>query len=190
MRRVETVQQIVSSSDGSDPALAEQLLPLVYDELRGMAARYLARERHGHTLQPTALVHEAYMRLVGSEAPWKGRAAFLAAAAVAMRRVLVESARRRATAKRGERAPRVTLGAEDTALSRRDVHVLELDDLLERLAAHDARKSRVVELRLFAGMTNDEIAAALGVARSTVADDWAVARAWLASELGGGEGGA
>lgn len=166
-----------------DAEVAAQLLPKVYGELRNVAASYLDRERAGHTLQPTALVHEAYVRLAGADRQWNGSVHFLAAAAVAMRCVLVDHARSKRTAKRdgGARVDLATGGGPDL---RRDYELLELDDLLERLRQLDARKARVVELRFFAGMTNDQIAEVLDVARSTVAEDWAVARAWLASQLG------
>jgi len=187
------VTRLLSGAADGDSRAAADLLPLVYDELRALAAQRLRRERGDHTLQPTALVHEAYMRLVGPEgseasAVWRTRAHFMALAARAMRRVLVDHARRRAAAKRGgsgdARARAAGLLAEEVA----DPHagpeeVLALEELLVRLAALDERKARVVELRVFAGMTGEDIAEALGVARSTVADDWAVARAWLASEM-------
>lgn len=166
-----------------DAEVAAQLLPKVYDELRRAAARYLDHERANHTLQPTALVHEAYVRLANSDRQWRGSVHFLAAAAVAMRCVLVDHARARRTGKRdgGARVDLATGGGPD---ARRECEVLELDDLLDRLRQLDPRKARVVELRFFAGMTNDQIAEVLDVARSTVAEDWAVARAWLAAQLG------
>jgi RNA polymerase sigma factor (TIGR02999 family) len=177
-------------------------LPLVYDELRELAAQRLRRERGDHTLQATALVHEAYMRLVGPAqgdataqteggAVWRNRAHFMALAARAMRRVLVDHARRRSAAKRGgagaERARGAGVSADEVADPQSSPdEVLALEELLVRLADLDERKARVVELRVFAGMTGEEIAEALGVARSTVADDWAVARAWLAAQMQGG----
>ncbi len=166
-----------------DAEVASQLLPRVYGELRAVAARYLDRERADHTLQPTALVHEAYVRLAHHDRQWRGSVHFLAAAAVAMRCVLVDHARAKRADKRngGARVDLATGGGPD---ARRECEVLELDDLLARLRQLDARKARVVELRFFAGMTNDQIAEVLDVARSTVAEDWAVARAWLASQLG------
>lgn len=176
--------EILGRAAGGDAKAAADLLPLVYDEMRDIAARYMAEERAHHTLQPTALVHEAYLRLVGSQQDWQGRAHFLAAAAVSMRRVLVDHARRRAAEKRrgGER---ITLSPDVAASAESDLDVLELDGLLTLLAARDPRKAKVIELRFFAGMTNEQIAEALGVARSTVAEDWTVARAWLATRLSG-----
>jgi RNA polymerase sigma-70 factor, ECF subfamily len=183
-----SITEVLSRASGGDSGAISQLLPLVYEEMRALAAGYMQRERGNHTLQPTALVHEAYLRLVGSDQIWKGRAHFLAAAAVSMRRVLVDHARRRGADKRGAAHDRITLSAEIASSERRDTDVLELDELLTRLAAKDARKAKVVELRFFAGMTNDQIADVLDVARSTVAEDWTVARAWLAAQLGAGGG--
>lgn len=166
-----------------DDAAAAELLPLVYDEMRGLAKGHLARERRDHTLGPTALVHEAYLRLAGEDREWKSRSHFLAAAAIAMRHVLVDYARRRGAKKRGSGGNRVTLHTADVPGTDRELEVLEIDELLRQLATLDERKSRVVELRFFAGMSLEEIAEALDVARSTVAEDWTVARAWLASRL-------
>jgi RNA polymerase sigma-70 factor, ECF subfamily len=157
-------------------------MPLVYTELRAMAANYLRRERRDHTLQPTALVHEAFLRLnVGARSI--DRAHFMALAAVAMRNVLVDHARKHTAAKRHADGKRLTLGAPEVASAGRELDVLELDDLLHRLAKLDARRARVVELKVFAAMTNDEIAQVLGISRSTVAEDWTVAKAWLAAQL-------
>lgn len=193
----EPVTQVLARAAAGDSGAGRELLPLVYDQLRALATQYLAGEQAGHTLQPTALVHEAYLRLVGSEgAPgtepagrgYTGRTHFMAAAASVMRNVLVDHARRRSAAKRGGRNNcRVALHDADaaTAAEARDLEVLELNDLLDRLARLDTRRSRVVELKFFAGMTNDEVAEVLGVSRWTVAQDWAVARAWLAGELVG-----
>lgn len=166
-----------------DAAAASQLLPKVYGELRNVAAAYLDRERVDHTLQPTALVHEAYLRLANGSRQWNDSVHFLAAAAVAMRCVLVDHARAKRAEKRDGGA-RVDLPTGGSADARRECDLLELNDLLDRLRQLDARKARVVELRFFAGMTNDQIAEVLDVARSTVAEDWAVARAWLAAQLG------
>lgn len=165
-----------------DAAAASQMLPRVYGELRHLAAAYLERERNGHTLQPTALVHEAYVRLARAERPWNGSVHFLAAAAVAMRRVLVDYARRRRADKR-DGGHRVDLADDLAPADRREMELLELDDLLDRLRQVDPRKARVVELRFFAGMSNEQVAEALDLSRSTVAEDWVVARAWLASAL-------
>ncbi len=181
-----SVAQLLSRVAAGDPAAADALAPLVYAELRALAASYLGRERADHTLQPTALVHEAYLRLLGQDRRWAGRAHFMAVAAVAMRNVLVDHARRRDADKRSAAGRRVTLAGAavaPSAAARREVEVLELDDLLKRLAELDPRRSRVVELKVFAGMTNEQVADVLGVSRSTVADDWTVAKAWLAAEL-------
>lgn len=168
-----------------DPRAGEALVPLVYAELRRQAARALRREGEGHTLQPTALVHEAWLRLDGQhDARWESRSQFLAIAAQMMRRVLVDHARTRHALKRGGAATRVTLGdAEVAAAASDEVDVLALDDALARLAALDARKARLVELRYFAGLSIPEAATALGVSQATVGREWAVARMWLRREL-------
>lgn len=180
-----SITDVLRRASNGDSAAVAELLPLVYDELRRLAGGYMRRERKDHTLQPTALVHEAYLRLVGTDQPFEGRAHFLGAAAVAMRRVLVDHARRHAAVKRDAPGDRVTLAPEIASADARDMDVLELDQMLAALARKDERKARVVELRFFAGMSHDEIADVLGVARSTVAEDWTVARAWLAARLAG-----
>ncbi len=166
-----------------DPGAVEQLLPLVYDELRALAARRLRAERPDHTLQPTALVHEAFLRLVHQEGQeWGGRAHFFAVAATAMRRILTDHARRRATAKRGGEWKRVDLAHANVGQSD-ELDVLVLDDLLNKLAALDARKARVVELRFFSGLAVEEIADVLGVSKTTVESEWRATRAWLSCQL-------
>jgi RNA polymerase sigma factor (TIGR02999 family) len=183
------VTRILSAIEQGDRQAAEKLLPLVHDELRELAAQKLARERPGQTLQATALVHEAYMRLVGAEGAvaWHGRGHFFAAAAEAMRRVLVDRARDRKRLKRGGPARR----REDLdldALARPDAppdDLLDLDDALTRLELVDPRAAALVKLRAFAGLTLDEAAAALGVVRRTADRDWAFARAWLFRRLAG-----
>ena len=188
-----TTRLLAGLSDG-DQAAADELLPLVYEELRSLAAAYLRRERTGHTLQPTALVHEVYLRLAGAaNADWRGRAHFLAVAAKAMRNTLVNHALARKAAKRGGGAERVLLSGVAIASSRGEVDSLALHEALERLMALDGRKGRVVEMRFFGGLTSEEIAHVLGVSLSTVEADWRMARAWLALELEDdsvGEGGA
>jgi RNA polymerase sigma factor (TIGR02999 family) len=179
----DSADQLLLRATGGDGAVAAQLLPAVYTELRRVAAAYLERERDGHTLQPTALVHEAYVRLARANRPWNDSVHLLAAAALAMRRVLVDHARQRRAGKRHPPGARVQLATDGGPAAGRELEVLELDDLLERLRRLDARKARVVELRFFAGMTNEQVAEVLGIARSTVAEDWAVARAWLATQL-------
>lgn len=174
---------LAGHSSGS-AADAARLLPLVYGELRALAARYLREERPGHTLQPTALVHEAYLRLIEHDRiDWKGKTHFFAMAAIQMRRILVDHARARATEKRGGRAPRVTLDERLTRTPEASLDLLALDEALTRLAARHERQGRVAELRLFAGMLVGETALYLGVSERTVKDDWRVARAWLLKEL-------
>lgn len=177
-----SITEILARATEGDHAAAEALLPLVYEELRIIARAYVSHERNGQTLQPTALVHEAYLRLVGSDQRWRGRAHFLAAAAIAMRRLLVDHARRRSAAKRGGGALRVHL--EDVPMpTREELHTLELDELLVRLKSVDERKCRVVEMKIFGGMTLEQIAEVLGISRSVVGEDWTVARAWMAAEV-------
>lgn len=178
----------LGEAEESDPALAEELLPLVYDELRRLARRYMSRERSGHTLEATALVHEAYLRLVDRKRDdWQGRTQFLAVSARAMRHLLVDHARRKGRAKRGGDRQRVTLaeGAAVQDLAPEDF--LALDAALEKLARIDEREARVVEMRFFAGPKMAEIASLLGVSKRTIEDDWAHARVWLRRELAGGE---
>lgn len=178
------VTQILRLLDPSDPEQAEELLAIVYDELRQLARRQLQGERAGHTLQATALVHEVYLRLVDSrDLRWESRGHFFGTAARAMRQVLVDHARRRNAGKRGGALKRVTLESsiadEDTVAA----DVLDLHDALERLTTNDVELARLVELRFFAGLTLDETADALGVSRRKVAKDWSVARLWLQREL-------
>jgi RNA polymerase sigma factor (TIGR02999 family) len=171
-------------SDGDQRAL-DRLTPLVYEELRHQAARYLRRERPGHTLQTTALINEAYLRLIDAkDVRWQSRAHFFAVAANLMRRVLVDHARRRDAEKRGGSQIRLTLD-EGLAVARNsEVDLLAIDEALDRLAAIDAQQARVVELRFFSGLSVEETAAALGVSPKTVKRDWSVARAWLRREIG------
>src|SRR5262245_21594211 len=176
------VTRILSAVEAGDPAAAAQLLPLVYDELRKLAAQRLAQETAGQTLQPTALVHEAYLRLVGDgDAGWNSRGHFFAAAAEAMRRILVEAARRRAALKRGGDRTRSGADLDDLPVvgdePREDL--LALDEALTRLAAVDKAAADLVQLRYFAGLPLDDAAAALGVSQRTAGRMWAFARAWL-----------
>jgi RNA polymerase sigma factor (TIGR02999 family) len=180
------VTQILSAIDRGDPGAAEQLLPLVYDELRKVAAARLAREAPGQTLQATALVHEAYLRLVGGDPgrPWEGRGHFFAAAAEAMRRILVDRARGRRRLKRGGSRRRQDLDL--VALTAPDAppdDLLDLDEALGQLDRVDPRAAALVKLRLFAGLTLDQAAAALGVSPRTADTDWRFARAWLFERL-------
>lgn len=174
-------------SEGDEDAL-ERLVPLVYEDLRGRAEVALRREGPGHTLQPTALVHEAYLRLVGQQrAEWRNRAQFLAVAAEMMRRILVDHARARLAAKRSGNWTRVTLDGSEPVTRPVDVEVLDLDLALTKLASFDERKSRIAELRFFGGLTLHETAKVVGVSPATVEREWQVARAWLYDALSGGE---
>jgi len=162
----------------------DELLPLVYDELRVQAERYLRQERRGHTLQPTALVHEAYLRLVGAkQTTWQNRQHFYAVAATAMRRILVDHARRHRAAKRGGDMKPVSLADADHPSPGLDIDLVALDEALSRLAGFDPRKSRIVELRYFGGLATNEIARMLGITSRTVERQWSLARAWLYDEL-------
>lgn len=172
--------ELLTAWRAGDDAARERMLPMVYDELRRLAAGYLRRERHGHTLQPTALVHEAYVRLIDQrQVDWSNRAQFIGLAAVMMRRVLVNHARDRVAAKRGGEAERVPLTVVGEHAGGPDVDVIALHEALDRLEATDERKSRIVELRFFGGLTMDEIAEVLGVSKATVEREWKFARAWL-----------
>jgi len=178
---------LIEWSHGNRASL-ERLMPLVYDELRHLARRNIRHERAGHTLQPTALVHEAYLKLVDQrQVKWHDRAHFYAVAAQVMRRILVDHARRHAAAKRGGAIAKLSLDDIISTAPAPNVDFVLLDDLLERLATFDERQSRVVELRFFGGLTVEETAEALNVSPATVKSDWRVARAWLYSELQGGE---
>jgi RNA polymerase sigma factor (TIGR02999 family) len=170
-----------------EPRPAREILPLVYDELRRLAAQRMARESPGQTLQATALVHEAYLRLVGGdpEKPWDGRGHFFAAAAEAMRRILVENARRRHRLKRGGGRGRVDLDDAQPAAPETDDDLLALDEALEKLAQNDPVKAQLVQLRVFAGLTLAEAAEILGLSISTAERYWAYARAWLRVEIAG-----
>jgi RNA polymerase sigma factor (TIGR02999 family) len=177
---------ILSAIEQGDVHAADQLLPLVYDELRKLAAQRLARERPGHTLQATALVHEAYLRLVGAEgAPvgWKSRGHFFAAAAEAMRRILVENARRRGRQKRGGSRARAELLETDLAVDDPPDEILEVDEALQRLAAEDPNAAELVKLRYFGGLSVEEAAEALGLSRATAYRHWAYARAWVRCQV-------
>jgi RNA polymerase sigma factor (TIGR02999 family) len=170
------VTQILNAIESGDPAAAAQLLPLVYDELRRLAAHHLAREKPGQTLEATALVHEAYLRLVGDQ-HFANRRHFFAAAAQAMRRILIESARRK------QLVPRVAFEGLEPAAPAGDDRLLELHDALERLAATEPLAAKVVEARVFAGLSVEEAAAALGLSRAAAYREWTFARAWLAAAL-------
>lgn len=179
------ITQILSQIADEKPAQqAEKLLPIVYDEMRELAERYLRRERRGHTLQPTALVHEAFLRLVDqSRVAWRGRAHFLGVAAEAMKRILVDHARARRRAKRGGKWQRVVLDQAVVPAELVDVDLLALHDALEKLGELDLRQARVVQLRFLGGLNVDEVAEVLGVSKRTVEGDWTHAKAWLRAEL-------
>lgn len=178
---------LLAAGDG-DRVAADRLLPLVYDELHAQAERFLGRERRGHTLQPTALVHEAYLRLVDqTRVKWESRVHFLAVASTMMRRVLVNHAKARSRQKRAGDALRLTLDEALAAESPRELDLVALDEALERLAALDPQQARLVELRFFAGMTAPEAAQALGVSERTVHREWALAKAWLHAEVRKGD---
>jgi RNA polymerase sigma factor (TIGR02999 family) len=176
----EGITRLLNAWQRGDAAARDRLFVLVYDELRRRAAGQLRRERRGHTLRPTALVHEAYLRLMGQErARWEGRTHFFAMASEVMRRVLVDHARARKSAKRGGTAVRVALEEDVAAAEPREVDLITLDAALDELAALDARQSRVVELRFFGGLDMGEIAELLDISRATVDRDWRFARTWL-----------
>lgn len=170
-------------SKGDESALT-RIVPLVYDELRQLARNHLRRERTGHTLQPTALVHEAFTRLVDqSQVEWQGRTHFFAVAAQTMRRILVDHARKRHAARRGGQGIRITLDESVAVADRRDVDLISLDRALTSLAQRDATQGRIVELRYFAGLGIDETADALSISPATVKREWTLARAWLRREM-------
>jgi RNA polymerase sigma factor (TIGR02999 family) len=179
------VTHFLFAIEQGDPLAAEQLLPLVYDELRKLAAQKLAQEKPGQTLQATALVHEAYVRLVdvANAQSWSGRGHFFAAAAEAMRRILVEQARHKKSAKGGGQLQRIELQDERLAAPSQNVDLVALDEALDKLARHDGRKAELVKLRFFAGLTLRQAADALGIAESTADADWAYAKSWLRVEL-------
>ena len=215
---MDAITQVLDAIEHGDPHAAEQLLPLVYDELRKLAAQRMAQEAPGQTLQATALVHEAYLRLVDggkkadketrrqgdkerekpslpvSQSPclsvsgapaWDSRGHFFAAAAEAMRRILVERARHKKSLKAGGAGQRVELADVEPAIAQSDDELLALHEALDKLEAHDKRKAELVKLRFFAGLTNEQAAQALGISSSTADNDWAYARSWLRLEIRG-----
>ena len=178
------VTRILHAIEAGQPHATEQLLPLVYDELRSLAAQRLRHERPGQTLQATALVHEAYLRLVGSaDSGWDGRGHFFAAAAEAIRRILVENARRKNAKKRGGDCQRIELSTDELPIQQDGESVLILDEALEKLAGLHPEVAELVRLRLFAGLSNVEAASILGVSPRTARRNWAFARAWFVREL-------
>jgi RNA polymerase sigma factor (TIGR02999 family) len=180
------VTQILNAVSRGDERAADQLLPLVYEELRRLAAGYLDQERHGHTLQPTALVHEAFIRLVGKDvdAQWQGRSHFLATAALAMRRILIDNARRKKRAKRGGDGKRVELADCADPHQQEADRLLALDEALTRLAAADSEAAEIVQLHTFGGLSIEEAGKQLGLSRTAAYRQWAFARAWLRVQLG------
>jgi RNA polymerase sigma factor (TIGR02999 family) len=179
----EQISQLLEAWGGQDPAARDALVPIVYGELHRLAHHYMRTERAGHTLQTTALVNEAYLRLVDVDrVQWRDRAHFFAMAATMMRRILVDHARGHARDKRGGGVVMTSLD-EDVAAASRDVDVIALDEALERLGRIDERQARLVELRYFAGLTIEEAAEALGISAGTLKREWAIAKAWLYREL-------
>lgn len=184
MNSAEPITNLLVKWREGDQAALEELMPLVYGELHRLAARHLRRERAGHTLQATALVHEAYLRLLGERGvSWQNRAHFYAIAARRMRHILVEHARSRDAAKRGGGQYKLSLSKVDRFAPRGDVNLLALDEALERLEWIDPQKSRVIELRYFGGLTIEDTAEVLGISPATVKREWSMARAWLRREI-------
>lgn len=177
------VTRLLSANDAGDPASAERLLPLVYTELRRLATAQMAREPAGHTLQPTALVHEAWLRLAGEDHAWAGRRQFFAAAAEAMRRILIERARQRGRIRHGGGLHRTTLEGLDLAVTTDDDTLLRVNEALEALARHDPQGAELIKLRFFAGFSNLQAAQILGLTERTAKRAWAYARAWLYEEI-------
>lgn len=178
------VTQVLHEWSGGNVEAPARLMPLVYDELRRQARSYLAKERGSHTLQPTALVHEAFLRLIDqTRVSWQSRAHFFGLAANMMRRVLVDYARAHASEKRGGAAVRLSIEDVQIPLEQRAADLIALDEALERLAEFDQRKSQIVEMRFFGGLTDEEIAEVLQVSTRTVLRDWKTARLWLYREL-------
>ena len=183
------VTQILNAVNAGDASATDQLFPLVYEELRTIARQHMGQEAPGLTLQPTALVHEAYLRLLGpasdsgSKTSWQNRAHFFSAAAAAMRRILIDRARRHRALKHGGGNKRLSLDDLDIAVQQQSENLLRLDEALAELERRDARKARIVMLRYFAGLTIEQTASALELSLTTVKDEWAFARAWLQSEI-------
>ena len=183
----ENITDLLVSYGRGDKESLDKLMPVVYDELRRQAARYLRREQPGHTLQTTALIHEAYVRLVDQRnVQWQNRAHFFGIAAQMMRRILVDHARTKKRAKRGGSDIKVSLDDATVAVKGQDLDVVAVDEALTRLAKIDEQQSRVVELRFFSGLTVEETAEVMGISPATVKRDWSMAKAWLHRELSGG----
>lgn len=183
-RRLSEVTHILEAIQKGDPKAADELLPLVYEELRRLAAAKMAQESAGNTLQPTALVHEAWLRLTGDEnAQWNGRAHFFGAAAEAMRRILIDNARRKSAVRHGAGRQRVDLEDGDIAAPDENEQLLAVNEALEKLAAQDKAMADLVKLRYFAGMTLEETAKILGISETTAKREWTFAKAWLHREI-------
>jgi RNA polymerase sigma-70 factor, ECF subfamily len=181
----EGITQLLLKWSGGDSSAREALMPMVHGELRRLAGKYMRRERVNHTLQPTALVNEAYLRLVDQQqVKWQNRAQFFGLAARMMRNILVDHARSHQAAKRGGQQYSVSLSRADRVLEKSEIDLVALHEALERLAVNDPQKARIVELRFFGGLTIEETAEVLDISHATVERDWKMARAWLRSELG------
>ncbi len=181
-------QLLVAWSEGRRDAL-DRLVPLLYEDLRRLAAGHMRHESPGHSLQPTALVHEAYVRLIDQrQVHWRNRAHFFGVAAGIMRRILVDHARSRRADKRGGAWDRVTLVEDQVAGGAQEIDLLSLHESLERLAAFDPRQERIIELRYFGGLTIEEVAEVVGISEATVVRDWTIAKAWLRADLSAGDG--
>ena len=187
MEQSTDITRLLDAAGDGDPRATQKLLPLVYDQLRKAAQKQMAEERPDHTLQATALVHEAYIRLVGShQTAWENRAHFYVAAAEAMRRILIEHARKRGRIKRGGDRNRVPLSAVYLAEEANPEEIMSVDRTIRRLEGRDSRMARIVRLRFFAGLSTKETVETLGLTDRTVRREWALARAWLHKELGEG----
>lgn len=187
MSSPQSVTQLLVSWGGGDRAALDELMPVVYDELRRLAEGYLRRERHDHTLQPTALVHEAYLRLVDQRSVnWQNRAQFFGLAAQMMRRILVNHAEARRAGKRGGSAERVSLDEAVSFFEERELDLAVLDEALNALSALDPQQGQIVELRFFGGLTVEEAAGVLGLSPATVKREWDSAKLWLRRQLGSG----
>jgi RNA polymerase sigma factor (TIGR02999 family) len=182
---VNEITRILNSLQAGDPAAGEELIPLLYEELRALATRKMAQERPGQTLQATALVHEAYLRLMDTNNPqhWNNRGHFFAAAAEAMRRILIENARRKQSQKHGGKLERIDLADVEIAIATDDERLLLVDEALEKLAKEDKQAADLIKLRFFAGMSNQEAAQVLDLSERTAGRLWAYARAWLYREI-------